>query len=140
MHLTPEQKNQIIGFLVSKLKPYCLLVIGSAAKGELRPDSDIDLVFMNETYYSPYQVFVIGEELACILGRNIDLINFHQASTVFQAQIVATGEIIYCTDELKKDRDFMIAYKKYARLNEERQVIIDTIKESGEIYEFGHNL
>lgn len=68
----------------------------------MRPDSDIDLVFMNETYYSPYQVFVIGEELACKLGKNIDLINFHQASTVFQAQIVATGEIIYCTDELKK--------------------------------------
>lgn len=34
----------------------------------------------------------------------------------------------------------MIAYKKYARLNEERQVIIDTIKESGEIYEFRYNL
>lgn len=140
MQLTQKQKSEILKFLVPKLKPYCLLLIGSAAKGELRPDSDIDIVFMSETFYSPYQLFMIAQKLAGKLKQDIDLIDFHQASTVFQAQIVATREEIFCTDKLQKDKDFMVAYKKYAKLNEERQVILDAIKESGEIYESGYNL
>lgn len=40
-----------------------------------------------------------AQELADIFNREVDLINLNTSSTVFKAQVVGTGKIIYCRDE-----------------------------------------
>ena len=75
-----------------------------------------------------------AQELADIFSREVDLINLNTSSTVFKAQVVGTGKIIYCRDEIKRMYFEMRSFKAYAMLNEERDVILKKIKERGTVY------
>ncbi|WP_416150828.1 hypothetical protein ACM26V_07635 [Salipaludibacillus sp. HK11] len=57
-----------------------------------------------------------------------------KASTVFQAQIVSTGEVIYCKNDEEKAHYKLKVLKMYAKLNEERAHIVNKIEGSGTIY------
>lgn len=59
------------------------------------------------------------------------------ASTVFRAQVIARGELIYCGDKNVKGYLEMRILKDYAKLNEERKVILDAIREEGSVYNGG---
>jgi hypothetical protein len=51
-------------------------VFGSAVRGELRPDSDIDFLvtFEPEADLGFHQLFRIEEELASLVGRPVDIV------------------------------------------------------------------
>lgn len=121
--------------LIEKTAAYIIILFGSAAAGKLRKDSDIDLAFLSEKNFSEYEVFIIAQELAEKLGRNVDLIDMSKASTVFKSVILGTGKIIYSSDENRKHEFQINTFKDYALLNEERKEIMDRIKERGSIYE-----
>lgn len=122
-------------FLIGKISPYLIVLFGSAVKGNLREDSDIDVAFLSDHVFSDYDIFIFSQELADLLGRDVDLVDLSKASTVFQAQVVSTGKVIYCTDENRRMLFQMLALKKYARLNEERQCIFKKFEERGSIYD-----
>lgn len=131
-----ELEQKIINFLSDKLSPFLIILFGSTAKGTTHPESDIDIAFLSDdTKMDKYILFMAAQELAADIGRDVDLIDLSQASTVFQAQIVQSGKIIYCTNERKKDEFQTKALKMYAKLNEERHEILKNINESGTIYE-----
>ncbi|WP_205668558.1 nucleotidyltransferase domain-containing protein [Ammoniphilus sp. CFH 90114] len=126
----------MIDGLVEKVSPYLIILFGSMANGCAHRDSDIDIAFLSdEKQLDQYEVFLIAQELAAKLSRDVDLIDLKQASTVFQARIVHTGKAIYCTDELKKAKFEVKALKMYTKLNEERTEILRRIEESGSVYE-----
>ncbi|RSK27651.1 nucleotidyltransferase domain-containing protein [Bacillus sp. HMF5848] len=125
----------IMQHLIGKLSPTLIYVFGSTIKGTSRAQSDIDIAFLGNNMYDSYQLFIIGQELASKLGQEVDLIDLQKSSTVFQAQIVTTGKIIYCTDVNKKAQFEMKTLKMYAKLNEERAPVLESIEESGTIYE-----
>jgi predicted nucleotidyltransferase len=122
--LSEAQKSSIIRILSERLAVFTIILFGSAAKEALRQDSDIDISFMNDFPSSTYDVFLVAQELADLLKREVDLVDFRQASTVLQAQIVANG--IMLLDDKQTDRQyaFMRSLKSYALLNEERSQII----------------
>ena len=67
------------------------------------------------------------------LKKDVEIINLKDISTVFAAQIVSTKDILYT-----KDENFRVSYdirvlKDYIKLNEERRLILDTIREDGTI-------
>ena len=133
--MLPENQIETIkDVLVPELSPYFITVFGSAAASRERNLSDIDLAFLSGKEFDDYEVFMLAQKIADIAGRDVDLIQLQKASTVFQAEIVSTGEMIYCENQARKEQFEMLAYKKYAKLNEERQPILDQIKESGTIY------
>ncbi|WP_258049710.1 type VII toxin-antitoxin system MntA family adenylyltransferase antitoxin [Clostridium weizhouense] len=109
-------------------------LFGSAAKGTLRDDSDIDIAFLTEKDVDSYECFIKAQELADIFKREVDLINLNTSSTVFKAQVIGTGKRIYCSDDTKRMFFEMRALKSYAMLNEEREVILKKIKERGRVY------
>ncbi len=133
--LSRENINNIIELLINKLSPVFIIIFGSAAKDMLREDSDIDVAFFSDKIYSKYEVFIAGQKLAAILGRDVDLIDIKKASTVFKAQILSNGKIIYSRDEVQTKIFYMEAYGEYCKLNEERKEILDRVKERGAIYE-----
>lgn len=51
-------------------------IIGSAARGELRPDSDVDVVFTfaTTTAWDLFDIVRLREELQALFGREVDLI------------------------------------------------------------------
>jgi predicted nucleotidyltransferase len=126
----------IIDQLVKNLSPYLIVLFGSTVKGNTNKDSDVDIAFLSDNKeIDKYQLFMIAQELATKLNRDVDLIHLKEATTVFQAQVVHTGKVIYCADEHKKAQFELKTLKMYAKLNEERLPILNNIDESGSIYE-----
>ena len=121
-------------FLIKKASAQLIILFGSAVTGRMRQDSDIDIAFLSNKNLDVYEVYLISQELSSLLGRDIDLIDLKKASTVFKANILATGKIIYFADENIKC-DFQIrTLKAYCLLNEERKLVLDKIRERGKIY------
>ncbi|WP_260287863.1 type VII toxin-antitoxin system MntA family adenylyltransferase antitoxin [Peribacillus aracenensis] len=113
---------------------FCSL-LGSYAKNTTHRDSDIDVAFYSQdSSHITYELFLLAQELADILKIDVDLINLRTASTVFQAQIYTTGIVIYSKDDTLLKNQQMIALSMYAKLNEEREIILKKIEESGSIY------
>ncbi|MBP2070936.1 type VII toxin-antitoxin system MntA family adenylyltransferase antitoxin [Thermoanaerobacterium butyriciformans] len=134
MNINDEQVNVIKNFLINKVEPYVIYLFGSAVNGIFRSDSDIDIAYLSDKDISGYDLFMISQELADLLKRDVDLIDLRKASTVFKAQVVGTKKIIYCNDDLRRMNFEMYALKDYAKLNEERAEIIDKILKRGRIY------
>jgi len=121
-------------FLIEKASAKLIIVFGSAVSGRMRQDSDIDIAFLSSKNLDDYKVFIISQELSSLLGRNVDLINLRKASTVFKANILGTGRIIFFADEETKYEFQIRTLKEYCMLNEERKVVLDKIRERGRIY------
>jgi len=127
-----EQK--IIKYLGDKLSPVSIYLFGSYAKGNIRPESDVDIAFLADGEKDEYQIFNVAQGLAGIIKRDVHLIDLKKVSTVLQMQVVGTGKVLFCDNEMKRASFEMLTLKKYARLNEERQIILDGVKERGNIY------
>jgi predicted nucleotidyltransferase len=135
MNLDENNIDKIVDFLIKNINPYLIYLFGSSINGIFRKDSDIDIAFMSDEEITDYQVFMMAQELADMLKREVDLINLKNASTVFKAQILGKGERIYCSDNERRMYFEMYALKDYALLNEEREIILKSIKQRGHIYE-----
>lgn len=126
--------KRAVELLVQNANPFIVYLFGSAARDELREDSDIDIAYLSDIDVPSFENFTLAQELADIFKRDVDLINLKEASTVFKAQVVGTGKKIYCSDENRRMYFEMRALKDYALLNEEREPIMKSIKERGSIY------
>lgn len=123
-------------FLITKLNPSVIIVFGSYAKGNTHPESDLDIAyFSQDNTAAAYDLFIYAQELADLLGVEVDLVNISEASTVFQAQIFSTGKTLYCKDDYIRMQMEMKAFSMYSKLNEERLPILNQIDESGSVYE-----
>ncbi|SFB03869.1 MULTISPECIES: nucleotidyltransferase domain-containing protein [unclassified Bacillus (in: firmicutes)] len=131
-----EMVQAIKDFLINKLDPVFIIVFGSYAKGYNHEHSDIDIAFYCEkSSQTKYEVFMLAQNLADILKNEIDLVDISSASTVFKAQIYTTGNVIYSKDDYTLKNLQMTALSMYAKLNEEREDVLKSIKESGSVYE-----
>lgn len=138
-HLSDENQQVIAKYLSDHVKAYTVILFGSAANGTMRSDSDVDIAFMSDVIFLPYDLFMKAQELADILGREVDLIDFQQSSSVFKAQIISGGKLLLDEEPVKRQYAFMRALKEYALLNEERQEILDKFGFGGGIMgEQGH--
>lgn len=123
--LTASELQTIKDHLVAGLSPHLLVLFGSAAKGRLRKDSDIDIAYLSDGRLGDYEVFMLAQQLADLVGREVDLIDLDQASTVFKVEILGAGQIIYDNDSARRMRFQMRTLKDYSLLNEERRPIIE---------------
>lgn len=124
----------IIKYLRDKLSPFLIYLFGSFAKGNNRPESDVDIAFLADGEKDEYEIFNVAQGLASIVKKDVHLIDLKKVSTVLQMQVVGTGKVLFCDNEVTRATFEMLTLKKYARLNEERQIILDKVKERGCIY------
>lgn len=132
--LNSTQLEIIIQTLNKLIDPWIIILFGSYAKGRAREESDIDIAFLTDQIVDEYQSFCIAQELAESIGKSIDCVNLHLASTVFQVQVIGHGKVLYCKDETRRMYYFLRTFKEYALLNEERATILKQVKERGTIY------
>jgi predicted nucleotidyltransferase len=99
-----------------------------------RKDSDIDLAILGRRPLEPGLVWSLGQELASKLGREVELVDLAQASTVLRAQVVAYGERLFCADPgyCEPFEDYILS--AYAHLNEERRGILSDVMQRGSVY------
>lgn len=134
MYLSDRDKKTIIKFLKSTTKAKFIYLFGSFAKGEGRIDSDIDLAVYTDEDISAYDLFILSNKLAFEVKRDVQIVDLKEIDTVFAAQIVGNREELYSEDELLMANYNIRIFKEYAKLNEERKVILDAIEKDGRIY------
>lgn len=133
MFLDKEIKEKTIEFIKSEFKVKFIYLFGSFAKGEGRADSDIDLAIYGENSFDTYELFIKANELSFIIKKDVQLIDLRDVSTVFAAQIVGSKEVLFCSDKNLSFQYDIRAFKDYAKLNEERKVVIEAIRRDGRI-------
>lgn len=134
--MTIEDAGKLItDFLVDRITPSVIYLFGSRAADRARSNSDYDIAYLSDKHLSNYERFMLAQELAAILNRDVDLVDLKQASTVFQTEIIETGKVLHGDHSTDKALFEMRALKDYAILNEERRVILENISERGQIYE-----
>lgn len=134
MYLSKEDKKLIVEYLRNKLQPKFIYLFGSFAKGEGREDSDIDLAIYTDGRINSYDLFILASKLSFEVKRDVQIVDLREIDTVFAAQIVGTREELYCEDEILMANYNIRAFKNYAKLNEERKVILDAIERDGRVY------
>ncbi|CAN5179021.1 type II toxin-antitoxin system antitoxin [soil metagenome] len=69
-------------------------VFGSHARGDARPDSDLDLAIVSETPVKPVDLQAAREAVELALGRDVDLVDLSVASPVLGRQVLLEGQRI----------------------------------------------
>ena len=74
-----------------------LAVFGSVARGEARPDSDVDLLveFLPEARIGLLEHIAAQRELSALLGRNVDLVTKPALRIELRDEILAQARTIY---------------------------------------------
>lgn len=106
---------------------------GSAGSEYERDESDIDLAFLKLSKTATEKIWDAKNELALLLGREIDLIELFSASAVMRFEITNTGKRVFASDENACEAFESLALSMYVRLEEERKGILDDIKARGQI-------
>lgn len=134
MRLLEIDKETIVRYLKDKIKPRFIYLFGSFARGEGRADSDVDLAIYPTEDIDPYDLFIISNQLASEIKKDVQIVNLKDIDTVFAAQIVGGREELFCEDKILMMDYNIRVLREYAKLNEERQVILDAIERDGSVY------
>lgn len=127
--------QEVIETIRQKTDADFILLFGSFAKGTARDDSDIDLAYFSQKRLSPYERFTLGNEVALLCGRDVDLVDIREVDTVFAMQIFSEGIPLLVQDENEWVRQRIKAYRMYAELNEQRQMIVNNIQSRGSVFD-----
>ncbi len=76
-----------------------LSLFGSAARGELGPKSDVDLLveFLPEARLGLLRYSALMRELSGLLGRSVDLVAKDGLKSRVRAQVLAEARVLYAT-------------------------------------------
>ncbi|GBF77422.1 DNA polymerase subunit beta [Paenibacillus sp. 598K] len=123
--LSELQCEEITKTLVKTIAPASIIMFGSLAKGTFREESDLDLAYLpDKQKLNAYERFRVAAKLADIVGREVDLVDFNDASPVLQIQIIESGLLLYDACPKMRQERYMRAMKEYVMLNDERREIV----------------
>ncbi len=76
-----------------------LALFGSILHGDLRPDSDVDVLVEFEPGHVPgFRFFGMERELSDLLGRKVDLNTPQCLSRYFRDEVLAEAEAVYAQE------------------------------------------
>lgn len=107
---------------------------GSHAKGDARPESDVDFAILVPAALPAGQLLNLQQELAALLHKDVDLVDLRAASTVLRMQVLSTGEGLFSGNDGAREEFETMVYSSYARLNEERRGILEDVRARGSVY------
>lgn len=130
-----SRPDQIIALLRERLPGLVAVYrFGSEVTRTTNPESDLDIAVLCDKPLSPQTRFALVGDVAAASGRPVDMVDLSTASTVICAQVVSTGERLYCSDQRRCDLFEDITLSSYARLNEERREILRDVKARESVY------
>ncbi len=116
-----------------------IYIFGSYDTQQYWADSDIDIALLlpppRAESRGLLELNACREVISDFVRRRIDLINLRQASTVFQKEIIASGRVIYLSDQCAVDEFEMLVISYYQKLNQERRELLDDFARTGRAYD-----
>jgi len=92
--MNPKENEIIISFL-TKHGAKKIGIFGSTARGEERPDSDIDILVEFSETKSLFEFIGIGLDLGDILGKKIDLFTEKNLRPIIKNSVMEDLVVIY---------------------------------------------
>ncbi len=90
-----------------------IYLFGSAATGKMTPSSDLDIAIMCTDCIDGFEKISMETALSNLLGRDVDLVIFHQAGVLLQHQILKYGYPIYERDTSERIRQETTSRSQY---------------------------
>jgi predicted nucleotidyltransferase len=109
-----------------------IYLFGSAARNEVREESDIDIAIVGS--YDFMKLLGFKSDLEDKLKKNVDLVDFNKVDTSFQGEIVSTGIAIYARDSLFLEELEMKILSMYLTLEEDREIVFKEILLRGSVF------
>lgn len=139
MRLEPQDDGLNVEAILERLReafPEITAVyrFGSLGTGYERAASDLDLAVYAGGALPAAELWYVAQDLASDIGRDVDVVDLASASTVMRAQVIHTGQRLYCADEVACETFEDYVYSSYARLNEERRGILEDVLRRGSVY------
>jgi uncharacterized protein len=120
-----EIEKKIKKILINNLSPKLIYIFGSITTNRVRKDSDVDIAILTDKKIDEYQLYMISQQLADDLKREVDIVDLKRASTVFKAEVLRNGKLIYNSDSQEKMHFQLGVLQDYVFLNERRREIIN---------------
>ncbi len=108
-------------------------LFGSVAAQTASANSDIDLAVLLPQKANSIELWKCAQKIASKLGKEVDLIDLLEASTVLRSQIMQEGSNIFCADKFKCDLFETESLTDYLRFSEERKEVLEAIKSRGTV-------
>ncbi len=109
-------------------------LFGSAATGALRADSDIDLAFLADRRIDRSKVLETQESVAKALGRDVDLVDLADASTILQIEAIGEGLLLDAPDADAAALFEVRVLRDYQELKARRAELEADAVERGRVY------
>jgi predicted nucleotidyltransferase len=74
-------------------------LFGSAARGELGPDSDYDVAIDSGQTVEPAKILELSGHLEGVVGRKVDVVDLAVAGAVLKMQVLSSGQLLTCRDK-----------------------------------------
>ena len=120
--------------------PYtqAIYLFGSYGTDNEWPNSDADIALLLPPKQSKQgghlMMSELHGELELLIGRDVDLLNLRNLSTVFQKEVIMAERRIYTADEYAAAEFEMLTLSYYQKLNEERADLLAEGLRSGRFY------
>lgn len=105
-------------------------LLGSAASGRMRPDSDLDLALMTmpDVKLPPLDRIALAAELGLEVGIVVDIGELSSGNLVYAKEAILTGRRIFTRDSFQTDLKACTLLGMYCRFNEERHEVLDAYR------------
>jgi predicted nucleotidyltransferase len=107
---------------------------GSAGGIYERPESDVDVAVLADFPLDFSTQCRLAAELACLVGRDVDLNDLRRLPVTLRVQIVTGGRRLFAANPAATEEYDSRVLSDYAYLNEARKGILDDVRQRGSIY------
>ena len=100
-------------------------LFGSHARGDETAESDVDIAVLGSAPIDMMKRLELAGELSTLTKREVDIVDLFVASDVLKVQVLKDGILLYAENEHTCGEFEMYALSDYARLNEERALLLE---------------
>lgn len=129
--LSPEIISQISAYFVNIKSVDAVYLLGSAARGSMKPGSDVDLALLpnyEESKITSLDLFQVTGELGYQFGLDFDLGLLHSENLVYAKEAIFTGKAIFFRDAMALKRRVNTLLSMYFNFQVERQVVLNAYR------------
>ncbi len=123
-------KKAVISLFREEEGILAVYLLGSAARNELRPGSDIDIAVlpvMGEKLLSRRRI-ELANELSYKLSRTVDIGEISSLNLIYASEVFSTGICLYSTNQEKADLYRASLLGMYVNFNYERREVLDAYR------------
>ena len=106
-----------------------ILLYGSRARNTHRPNSDFDIAVMCDRNIPGDERWLVAQDIAATINKDVDLIDLWQAPTVLRKEAVEFGVWLYQRDRIRCEEFVTHTLSQYQNLNLERRDILAGIEQ-----------